>query len=96
MMPAEKDVLLVVDVQNDFCGEGRLAVADGDAVVPVINALARRFQHVIMTQDWHPEGHLSFASQHPGRAPFDPRSVRIEPVGLEKSSLHVRPCIGTR
>ena len=75
MMPAEKDVLLVVDVQNDFCGGGRLAVADGDAVVPVINALARRFQHVVMTQDWHPEGHLSFASQHPGKAPFETVTV---------------------
>jgi nicotinamidase/pyrazinamidase len=71
MKPAEKDVLLVVDVQNDFCDGGRLAVADGDAVVPLINALARRFQHVVMTQDWHPEGHLSFASQHPGKAPFE-------------------------
>ncbi|HET6519702.1 MAG TPA: bifunctional nicotinamidase/pyrazinamidase [Geminicoccaceae bacterium] len=75
MKPAEKDVLLVVDVQNDFCGGGRLAVADGDAVVPLINALARRFQHVVMTQDWHPEGHLSFASQHPGRAPFETVTV---------------------
>lgn len=71
MKPAATDVLLVVDVQKDFCADGRLAVPDGDAVVPVINGLARRFQHVVMTQDWHPVDHLSFASRHPGKAPFD-------------------------
>lgn len=70
MKPAATDVLLVVDVQNDFCTGGRLAVPDGDAVVPVINGLARRFQHVVLTQDWHPNDHLSFASQHPGKEPF--------------------------
>ena len=70
MKPAATDVLLVVDVQNDFCPGGRLAVPDGDAVVPVINGLARRFQHVLMTQDWHPKDHLSFASQHAGTEPF--------------------------
>jgi nicotinamidase/pyrazinamidase len=66
----EHDVLLVVDVQNDFLPGGALAVAGGDAIVPVCNALARRFAHVILTQDWHPPGHRSFASSHPGRAPF--------------------------
>ena len=65
------DLLLVVDVQNDFCPGGALAVADGDLVVPVINALAQRFEHVAFTQDWHPEGHLSFASSHAGRAPLE-------------------------
>ena len=65
------DVLLVVDVQNDFCPGGRLAVPQGGDVVPVINRLATRFQHVILTQDWHPPGHLSFASSHPGRQPFE-------------------------
>jgi len=65
--PAENRVLLVVDVQNDFCPGGALAVPDGDAVVPVINKLSRRFGHVILTQDWHCEDHLSFASSHPGK-----------------------------
>lgn len=64
------EVLLVIDVQNDFCPGGRLAVSKGDEVVPVINRLARQFRHVVLTQDWHPEGHLSFASSHPGHEPF--------------------------
>ncbi|HZR86743.1 MAG TPA: bifunctional nicotinamidase/pyrazinamidase [Bradyrhizobium sp.] len=64
------DLLLVIDVQNDFCPGGALAVADGDAVVPVINRLAQRFAHVVLTQDWHPAGHSSFASSHPGAEPF--------------------------
>jgi len=70
-MPNQHDLLLVVDVQNDFCPGGALAVPDGDRVVPVINGLARRFAHVVLTQDWHPADHASFASQHPGRRPFD-------------------------
>lgn len=65
------DVLLVVDVQYDFCPGGALAVADGDAVVPVINRLAAGFAHIICTQDWHPPGHTSFASSHPSRKPFE-------------------------
>ncbi len=65
-----RDILLVVDVQNDFCPGGRLAVPRGDEVVPPINALARRFAHVALTQDWHPAGHHSFASTH-GRAPYE-------------------------
>lgn len=64
------DVLLIVDVQNDFCPGGALAVSDGDAVTPAANRIAKRFEHVILTQDWHPTGHLSFASSHPGRAAF--------------------------
>jgi len=64
-------VLIVVDVQNDFCPGGALAVPNGDEVVPVINRLARRFDHVVLTQDWHPPGHASFASAHPGKAPFE-------------------------
>ena len=67
----DDDVLLVIDVQNDFCPGGALAVPEGDAVVPAINRLARRFRHVLLTQDWHPAGHGSFASSHPGRAPFE-------------------------
>ena len=65
------DLLLVIDVQNDFCPGGALAVPDGDEVVAPINALARRFAHVALTQDWHPPGHHSFASSHPGRAPLE-------------------------
>lgn len=69
--PGERDVLLVVDVQNDFCPGGALAVPRGDEIVPVVNRLARRFTHAVMTQDWHPRGHRSFASAHPGRQPFE-------------------------
>ena len=69
--PRDGDVLLVVDVQNDFCPGGSLAVADGDAVVPAINRLAAAFARVVVTQDWHPPGHLSFASSHAGAQPFD-------------------------
>src|SRR6202166_4380987 len=67
----EDDLLLIIDVQTDFCAGGALAVADGDAVVPVVNRLAGRFQHVALTQDWHPSRHSSFATSHPGSAPFD-------------------------
>jgi len=58
----DDDLLLVIDVQNDFCAGGALAVADGNAVVPVINRLSERFGHVVLTQDWHPSGHSSFAT----------------------------------
>ncbi|HUC64900.1 MAG TPA: bifunctional nicotinamidase/pyrazinamidase [Stellaceae bacterium] len=71
MRPTESDLLLVVDVQNDFCPGGALAVSEGDRVVPVANRLGERFQHVALTQDWHPPGHRSFASTHPGRKPFE-------------------------
>lgn len=67
----ETDVLLVVDVQNDFCPHGALAVPHGDEVVPIINRLAGHFAHVVLTQDWHPPGHLSFASSHPQKKPCD-------------------------
>ncbi len=65
------DALLVVDVQNDFCPGGALAVPDGDQVVPVINRLAGLFEVVLHTQDWHPAGHHSFASSHEGKKPYD-------------------------
>ena len=65
------DLLLVVDVQNDFCPGGGLPVADGDQVVPVINRLLPQFRHVVLTQDWHPADHASFASRHPGKAPYE-------------------------
>ena len=76
------DALLVIDVQNDFCPGGALAVADGDAVVPVINALLPRFAHVLLTQDWHPPGHRSFASAHPGRKPFETAELAYGPQVL--------------
>ena len=65
------DVLIVVDVQNDFCPGGALAVPRGDETVPIVNRLAARFRDVVLTQDWHPAGHFSFASTHPGKKPFE-------------------------
>jgi len=76
------DLLLVIDVQNDFCPGGALAVADGDAVVPVINRLAQRFAHVVLTQDWHPAGHSSFATTHPGAEPFQTITMAYGPQTL--------------
>jgi nicotinamidase/pyrazinamidase len=67
----DRDVLLVIDVQSDFCPGGALAVPGGDEIVPVVNRLAGEFAHVILTQDWHPPGHSSFASAHPGRRAFE-------------------------
>jgi nicotinamidase/pyrazinamidase len=66
-----EDALLVIDVQNDFLPGGALAVADGDAIIPLIDRLARAFENVVVTQDWHPAGHASFASSHAGAKPFD-------------------------
>lgn len=63
--------LIVIDVQNDFCPGGLLAVAEGDLIVAKVNALIAGHEHVILTQDWHPAGHSSFASAHPGKAPFE-------------------------
>jgi nicotinamidase/pyrazinamidase len=63
-------ILLVVDIQNDFCPGGSLAVGGGDEIVPLINSIAKDFKHVVLTQDWHPADHSSFASQHSGAAPF--------------------------
>jgi nicotinamidase/pyrazinamidase len=65
------DALIIVDPQNDFCPGGRLAVEGGNEIMAGIEILATRFRHVVVTQDWHPAGHLSFASSHPGRQPFD-------------------------
>lgn len=66
-----REVLIVVDAQRDFCPGGALAVPDGEQIMPAINRLAARFRRVVLTQDWHPPGHLSFASAHRGRQPFD-------------------------
>jgi nicotinamidase/pyrazinamidase len=82
MTAGENDVLLVIDVQNDFCPGGALAVPRGDEVVPVINRLASRFAHVVLTQDWHPAGHASFASAHPGRRPFEIVKASYGPQAL--------------
>ena len=71
IVPGGHDVLLVVDIQNDFCPGGALAVPRGDEIVPLVNRLARRFRHVVLTQDWHPAGHHSFASTYPGRKPYE-------------------------
>lgn len=67
----DADILLIVDIQNDFCPGGSLPVPRGDEVVPVVNRLGERCPHVLLTQDWHPPGHLSFASTHPGRRPHE-------------------------
>ena len=74
--------LLLVDAQNDFCPGGKLAVPNGDEVVPLINRLAEKFTHVVLTQDWHPAGHLSFASSHPGKKPFETITVAYGPQVL--------------
>ena len=66
----KNSLLLVIDVQNDFCPGGSLGVNGGHEIVPLVNKLARDFEHVVLTQDWHPVGHSSFASQHPGHAAF--------------------------
>lgn len=65
------DALVIIDMQNDFCAGGALIVPNADEIIPRLNQLAVRFQNVILTQDWHPPGHISFASSHPGRRPFE-------------------------
>src|SRR5690242_8092171 len=71
MKRGDRDVLLIIDVQKDFCPGGALAVPQGDEIVPAVNRLAGEFAHVILTQDWHPRGHASFASSHAVKQPFD-------------------------
>lgn len=66
-----QDVLLVIDLQNDFCPGGALAVVDGDAIIDPIHRAAAKFDHIVITQDWHPAGHSSFASAHAGKKPFE-------------------------
>ena len=70
MRPAD-EALIVIDIQNDFCPGGALAVAEGDAIIPAVNAMMDGFAAVVLTQDWHPAGHSSFASSHPGKGPFE-------------------------
>lgn len=69
--PGANAVLLVIDMQNCFLPGGTLPVEDGDEIIPLINTLAKKFQNVVMTQDWHTPGHISFASSHPGKQPFE-------------------------
>jgi len=92
-----RDALIVVDVQNDFCPGGALAVPDGDAVIAVIHRIAPLFEHIVLTQDWHPPEHCSFASSYPGKKPFeivevDGREQRLWPdhcvQGTRGAELH--------
>lgn len=81
MRPAN-EALIVIDMQNDFCPGGALAVAEGDTIVPGINALMDEFRAVVLTQDWHPADHLSFASQHEGAAPMSTTEMPYGPQVL--------------
>jgi nicotinamidase/pyrazinamidase len=76
------DALLVIDVQNDFCPGGALAVPGGDEVIPVIERIAPLFAHILLTQDWHPAGHGSFASTHAGKQPFEQIELSYGPQTL--------------
>jgi nicotinamidase/pyrazinamidase len=78
------DALLVIDVQNDFMSGGALAVTDGDAIVPLINTLAKKFDHVILTQDWHPPEHISFASTH-DKQPFETIALTHGPQNISQT-----------
>ena len=81
-MRSDNTALIVVDVQNDFCPGGALAVAGGDEVVPVINNLMPQFEHRVFTQDWHPPSHSSFAGAHEGKNPFDTVTASYGPQVL--------------
>lgn len=81
-MPDAKSVLIVVDIQNDFMPGGALAVPDGHAIIDGVNMLAMLFRNVVITQDWHPVGHVSFASSHPGRRPFESIALSYGPQML--------------
>jgi nicotinamidase/pyrazinamidase len=78
----ESDALLVIDIQNDFSPGGKLAVDDGDKIIPLVNNLAQRFEHVILTQDWHPASHISFASTHQNRQSFETIQAAYGPQTL--------------
>ena len=81
MQKEDRSVLIVVDVQNDFCPGGGLAVAEGDRVVPVINELPSKFERIVATQDWHPGNHISFATNNPGSSTYDLKNINgIEQV----------------
>jgi nicotinamidase/pyrazinamidase len=76
------DTLLIIDIQNDFCPGGALEVKEGDAIIPTINSLATKFPHVILTQDWHPEKHISFASTHTNKNPLETIEAAYGPQTL--------------
>lgn len=76
------EALIVIDVQNDFCPGGALAVEGGDEIVPIVNRMIEATPHVILTQDWHPAGHSSFASRHEGKAPFETFDAAYGPQTL--------------
>ena len=86
----DHDVLIVIDVQNDFCPGGALAVADGDAVIDAIHRIAPRFEHIVLTQDWHPADHTSFATAHPGKKPFEQIELSYGPQTLWPHALRSR------
>lgn len=81
-MPDNRHALIVIDLQVDFCPGGALAVSEGDAIVGRVNALMAQAGTVVLTQDWHPAGHASFASSHPGRAPFETVAMPYGPQVL--------------
>ena len=93
----KNNLLVIIDVQNDFCPGGKLAVAGGDETVPLINTMMKDFAHVVLTQDWHPADHSSFATQHPGAAPFSAIEMPYGPqtlwpdhciIGSEGAAFH--------
>lgn len=71
IVPGDSDILVIVDIQSDFCPGGSLPVPDGDRIVALVNQIGGKFQHVVLTQDWHTPNHQSFASAHPGKKPFE-------------------------
>lgn len=81
-MAAPQEALIVIDIQNDFCPGGALAVAGGDDIIPRVNALMQEIPLTVLTQDWHPAGHSSFAANHPGAAPFDQIEMPYGPQTL--------------
>jgi nicotinamidase/pyrazinamidase len=80
--PQPGDALLVIDVQNDFTPGGALEIQNGDQVIPLINVLGKKIEHVILTQDWHPPRHISFASTHPDKRPFETIPAPYGPPGM--------------
>ena len=82
MQITSNDVLIVTDVQNDFCARGPLEVPDGDHVIDPIHKVSHLFEHIVLTQDWHPAGHSSFASRHPGKKPYDEIELSYGPQTL--------------
>lgn len=76
MLKSNRNALIIVDVQNDFCEGGGLAVEDANSIIPVINKISNKFDRVVATQDWHPAEHMSFASNHDDKEPFDTKEIK--------------------